>query len=354
MNSTPRTPHATTSRPPAISLRHLSVVALIVLLAMQASTTAARADVGLGTADSFAVLAGQSVTNTGSTTITGDIGVHPGAAADNVTGSGSITLTGTIHDGDGVAEQAKSDLVAAYDDAAGRTPTTILPDLAGEELGPGVYESTGGGAFQISGGGTLTLTGDADDVWIFQSGSALDFTSGSTVELNGADPCNVFWQVTSSATLGTNSTVVGTIMALTSISLLTGAELQGRALARNGSVTMDSNTITNEDCSTSEDDTTTIDLDASEPSNGNGGGGGSSSSSSSSDDDDDSDEDDEVAAAEEGDEATPPVPVQPPTRVDTGAGGAAPPTGQPGLLLLLAAAVVGTAVMLRRRTTNIH
>lgn len=249
------TPGTATRRPPAASLRHLSVIALMVVFAMFASTTTAHADVGLGTADSFALLVGQSVTNTGSTTITGDIGIHPGAAGDNVTGAASITHTGTLHDGDEVAQQAQVDLVSAYDDAAGRPVTeTIVPALDGQDLGPGVYDSTGGGAFLLGVDGTLTLTGGPDDVWIFQSGSTLDFQSGSQVVLDGADPCNVFWQVTSSATLGTDSSVVGTIMALTSISLLTNATLEGRALARNGSVTLDTNTITNEACATPADD----------------------------------------------------------------------------------------------------
>lgn len=249
MTATTCTPDAASRHLPAISLRHLTIITLTVLLAMHVSTTSARADVGLGTADDFAVLAGTTITNTGATTITGDVGLHPGSA---VTGFGSVTLTGDLHVANGVAQQAKADLVTAYNDADGRAVTnTIAPQLAGENLGPGVYESTGGGAFELSSSRTLTLTGDADDVWIFQSGSSLIFNSGSKVVVaGGADPCNVFWQVTSDATLDTNSTVVGTIMALTSIWLRTGATLQGRALARNGEVTMDSNTITNADCVT--------------------------------------------------------------------------------------------------------
>jgi uncharacterized membrane protein YgcG len=345
-----RTPRDIARESPATGLRNITVIALVTLLAMFASTTAAHADVGLGTADSFAVLAGQSVTNTGPTTITGDIGIHPGATdpPDNVSGSGSITLTGTLHDGDAVAEQAKAALVTAYDEAAGRAVTeTIAPELAGEDLGPGVYESDGAGAFQLGSGGTLTLTGGADDVWIFQSGSELLFTSGSQVVLDGADPCNVFWQVTSSATLGTNSSVVGTILALTSISLQTGATLDGRALARNGSVTMDSNTITNEDCTEVGSTTTVIELGEED---GNGGSSSSSSSSSSSGNGDD--DDDTAPVADEGttSEATP---VETPTRVDTGGGGTAPLTTQHGVVLLvLAAAGVGALVTLRRRVTN--
>lgn len=245
------------ARTPTTILRDTLAIGLVALLALFATATTARADVTLGTAESFAVLAGQSITNTGATTITGDIGIHPGAAAagsPNVTGFASVTHDGDLYDADaeGVALKAKEDLVTAYDDAAGRTSTVIAPELAGADLGPGVYSSTGDGAFLLSVDGTLTLRGDADDVWIFQSGSALEFMSGSQVVFEGTgDACNVYWQVTSDAALGTGAKVVGTIMALTSISLATDAELQGRALARNGSVTMDSNTITAAICSTS-------------------------------------------------------------------------------------------------------
>lgn len=267
MTTTARMPDAATRRLPAISLRHLTIITLTVVLAMHVSTTSARADVGLGTADDFAILAGQSVTNTGPTTITGDIGIHPGAAGaglSNVTGAGSITHNGTTHDGDGVAQDAKADLVTAYDDAAGRAVTnTIAPQLDGADLGPGVYESTASGAFELSVGGTLTLTGDANDVWIFQSSSTLVFNSNSEVVLSGgANACNVFWQVGSSATLDSGTDIVGTIMALQDISLVSNAELEGRALARNGSVTMDSNVISNAACVTSSSTSSTSSSDA--------------------------------------------------------------------------------------------
>ena len=237
-------------RTPASMLRDVLTVGLVVLLALFATATTARADVPLSTAESFAVLAGQSVTNTGLTTITGDIGISPGAAAsDNLTDNGTITHDGALYDAEAVALKAQEDLVTAYDDAAGRTPDLIDAELAGADLVPGVYTSTD--PFLLSVDGTLTLRGDADDVWVFQSGSTLTFMSGSTVVFAGdADPCNVFWQVTSSATLGTGASVIGTIMALTSISLETGAELEGRALARNGSVTLDANTITASICAT--------------------------------------------------------------------------------------------------------
>jgi hypothetical protein len=302
-------------------LRDLVVVASVTLLALFTTTSAAHADVLLGDADGFAVLAGQSVTNTGTTTIDGDIGIFPGAGAPNLTDNGTIVLEGTIHDADGVASDAQDSLTIAYLDAESRAVTeTILPELAGQQLGPGVYESTSAGAFQLSAGGTLTLTGDADDVWIFQSSSTLIFSSDSQVVLDGADPCNVFWQVGSSATLGTGTTVVGTIMALTSIALETSAVLEGRALARNGSVTMDSNTITNAPCTVAEEEE---EAPAVTPPV----------------------EEDAVAAPE-------PAPIEPPTRVDTGRGSSAPLTAAQTVLVLLAATGVGSLIVLRRRFTN--
>jgi len=305
-------------------LRDLVVVASVTLLALFTTTSAAHADVLLGDADGFAVLAGQSVTNTGTTTIDGDIGIFPGAGAPNLTDNGTIVLEGTIHDADGVASDAQDSLTIAYLDAESRAVTeTILPELAGQQLGPGVYESTSAGAFQLSAGGTLTLTGDADDVWIFQSSSTLIFSSDSQVVLDGADPCNVFWQVGSSATLGTGTTVVGTIMALTSIALETSAVLEGRALARNGSVTMDSNTITNAPCTVAEEEEEEEEAPAVTPPV----------------------EEDAVAAPE-------PAPIEPPTRVDTGRGSSAPLTAAQTVLVLLAATGVGSLIVLRRRFTN--
>jgi type VI secretion system secreted protein VgrG len=150
---------------------------------------------------------------------------------------------------DPVVAQAKLDLVTAYDDAAGRTPFTTVPtELGGTTLTEGVYRSTSGG---LGITGTLTLDGqdNPDAVWIFQSDSTLITATGSKVELiNGADPCNVFWQVTSSATLGTGSAFVGTVLALTSISATTSATVEGRLLARNGAVTLDTNTFVNDVC----------------------------------------------------------------------------------------------------------
>ncbi|MDQ2933737.1 MAG: ice-binding family protein [Chloroflexota bacterium] len=203
------------------------------------------APVGLGTAAPFAVLAGTpAVTNSGPTTITGDVGIHPAVA---VTGFPPGTVNGTIHMADAVALQAKSDLVTAYNDAAGRTPVTVVAGgtLGGKTLVAGVYKA-GGVALDLT--GTLTLDGqnDPNSVWVFQATSSLITASSSSVKLiNGASPCNVFWQVTSSATLGSGSTFVGTIMALTSITMASGVTVNGRALARNGDVTLINDKITN-------------------------------------------------------------------------------------------------------------
>jgi hypothetical protein len=218
------------------------------------SAAAQEAPVGLGTADTFAVLAGTTVTNTGPSAISGDLGVSPGSA---VVGFPPGTVTdGVIHAADAVALQAQADVTTAYDDAAGRATTdTVTADLAGQTLVSGVYT---GGALGLTGALTLDAQGDPDAVFVFQAASTLTVASTSTVNLiNGADPCNVFWQVGSSATLGTNSDFVGTVLALTSVAAATGATVEGRLLARNGEVTLDDNVITVPVCESAPPDTTT-------------------------------------------------------------------------------------------------
>jgi hypothetical protein len=211
---------------------------LVLMPLGQQAASAAEAPIGLGTAGSFAVLAGSAITNTGPTTIVGDVGLAPGTA---ITGLLPVAVTGTIHATDAVAVKAQSNLTTAYTDASGRSPVSSgLTELGGQTLTPGVYS---GGALSVT--GTLTLSGDADDVFVFQAASTLDLATASDVVLLGdVSACNVFWQVTSSATLGTGSNIVGTVMALTSITAKTGAAVEGRLLARNGAVTLDSNIIT--------------------------------------------------------------------------------------------------------------
>ena len=193
----------------------------------------------------FAVLAGTTVTNTGSTTVAGDVGVSPGTA---ITGFPPGLASGAIHSADSAAAQAQTALTAGYVDAAGRAGgTPVAGDLVGQTLTTGVYTSSS--SLAESGDLTLDAQGNPGAVFIFQIASSLTTGSGSHIVLaNGAKACNVFWQVGSSATLGTNSVFKGNILALTSITITTGVSLEGRALARNGAVTLDTDTITGCTC----------------------------------------------------------------------------------------------------------
>jgi hypothetical protein len=193
----------------------------------------------------FSVLAGAGVTNTGPSSISADIGSFPTPA---ITGLTSLTVGGTNHAADAVTQQAKVDLVTAYDNAAGAGSTsTIAADLGGRTLVPGVYTSAS--SIGLTGVLTLDARGNANAVFVFQAGSTLTTASASRIVLiNGAQSCNVYWQVGSSATLGTGSTFRGSIIALTSITVTTGVTIDGRALARNGAVTLDSDTITTSAC----------------------------------------------------------------------------------------------------------
>ena len=231
----------------AVRVARMSALAIVPIagtLLLAGTAGAAQPPVSLGTADSFAVLAGAGITNTGPTTITGDVGTFP---TKSQTGFGSVTLIGTNHAGDAVTQEAKTDLVTAYNDAAGRTPaTSTAVELGGRTLEAGVYQ---GGTFGLTGTLTLDAKGVTSAQFIFQAASTVIAESNSRVRLlNGARACNVVWKVGSSATFKTGTRFVGDVLALTSITAQTRAAFQGRLLARNGAVTLDTNTISNASC----------------------------------------------------------------------------------------------------------
>ncbi len=244
------------SRVPRLFGRFLVALGATMLVLGTLPAAAAEATVGLGTADSFAVLGGSTVTNTGPSVINGDLGVSPGTAITGFTGPPAGTVNGTIHSADAVAAQAQLDTTTAYNDAAGRTPfTAVATELGGRTLQPGVYRNA---TLGITGTLTLDAAGDPNAVFIFQAAETLiTATDSSVVLINGAQACNVFWQVGSSATLGTRTAFVGTVLALTSVTANTGATVEGRLLARNGAVTLDTNTITASTCAAAAPTTTT-------------------------------------------------------------------------------------------------
>lgn len=256
-----------------------AVIVPLVALTFYFSTTPARVyaattRIDLGTADVFAILAGAAVTGTDTNSVTGNVGLSP-TGGTGITALTCAEVTGTIYDTNGgysgggggstaclttdagVLTTAKNDLSAAYTNAAGRTPSPdIATDLAGVTLTSGVYKSAAG-TFSITGGGTVTLNGegDADAVFIFQMASTLITSTSSRVVLtNGAQECNVYWQVGSSATLGNSSTMVGNVMAYTTITANTGSTVDGRLFAASttditGAVTILNNTtITKKTC----------------------------------------------------------------------------------------------------------
>ncbi|HEY5024704.1 MAG TPA: ice-binding family protein [Acidimicrobiales bacterium] len=230
------------------------ILAGVAVLAPALRADAAQTPVGLGTAGSFAILAGSGITNTNATTVTGDVGTFP---TTSETGTASMTITGTDHAGDAVTQGAKNDLVTGYNTAAGESPRTAVPaDLGGQTLNPGTYNSAS--SLGLTGSLTLNGGGNPNAMFVFQAGSTLITASASSVNLiNGAQACNVFWQVGSSATLGTGSTFRGTILALTSITVTSATTINGRVLARNGAVTLDNDTITRPTCTTSGGTTVT-------------------------------------------------------------------------------------------------
>ncbi len=222
------------------TVKHL----LLSFLFLPLGTVAAYADaidVNLGTASSFAVLAGSTVTNTGPSVVNGDLGVSPGTA---ITGFPPGSVTGTMHAADAVAMQAQTDLGTAYNFAAGESCNTSLTgqDLGGLTLTPGVYCFSS--SAQLTGTLTLNDEGNPNSVFLFLIGSTLTTASDSSVTFANGGAGDVFWNVGSSATLGTTTSFTGNILAVASITLDTGANIQcGRALAENGAVTMDTNNV---------------------------------------------------------------------------------------------------------------
>ena len=227
-----------------MSSRFGSVLASLGAALLFFATSPAAAQISLGTAQSFGVLAGSTVTNTGATTVNGNVGVSPGSA---VSGFGpGVIVGGAIHSNDAVAMQAQNDLTTAYNNIAA-TPCTV--DLTGQNLGgltltPGVYCFSS--SAQLTGALTLDALGNPNALFLFKIGSTLTTATGSSVTVinSGGNSCNkAYWQVGSSATIGTGTSFAGDILALTSITITTGANSSGRALARNGAVTLDTNNI---------------------------------------------------------------------------------------------------------------
>lgn len=222
-------------------------VATPLFVALACASSSAWATPFLGSAQSFAILGASTVTNTGSTTVWGNLGVYAGTS---LTGMGSVSLTGEFQQNDGAAQQAQLDALAAYNVLAGRSVTR---NLTGQDLGtvgtlpPGVYRFDS--SAQLTGTLTLDSVNDPNALFIFQIGTTLTTASGAVVNLlNGGANNGVFWQVGSSATLGTSTVFAGNILADQSITLNTTATiLCGRAIALNAAVTMDTNTVSN-DC----------------------------------------------------------------------------------------------------------
>ena len=236
------------SRP--IHLRRTTRAGIALAIALAAFPAAAgAAPVLLGTASPFAVLAGSTATNTGPSVLNGDLGLAPGSS---ITGFGlPAVVNGATHNTDAVAMQAQADLTTAYNTAASQLSPV---DLTGQDLG-GLTLTAGAYAFstsaQLTGALTLDAAGDPNAQFVFEVGSTLTTASASSiVMINGASPCNVYWQVGSSATLGSTTAFQGTIMALTSVTLNNGASIIGRALARNGAVTLDDNLLDPSGCQT--------------------------------------------------------------------------------------------------------
>ena len=229
----------------------LFTIPILLIFVSTSSTSAAGPTIRPGSTTSFAVLASTTITNTGTTTISGtaggDIGLSPGTS---FTGSASVTTNGTSHITDSSASTAQTDFTTAYNDLGVPAATVLAaPDLAGQTISAGTYK-TAGGTFANSGTLTLDAGNDPNAIFIFQAASTLTTSTSSTMTLiNGAQACHVYWQVGSSATIGVTSTLIGHVYAAVSITAKTGATIKGQLLAHTGAVTLDTNTIVNDNCS---------------------------------------------------------------------------------------------------------
>jgi hypothetical protein len=229
--------------------RNISILSAIALastglLLTVAPTSQAATFVSLGTADSFAVLAGSGITNTAATTLSGDIGTFP---TTTETGFTTLTQTGTNHAGDAITQGAKTDLTTAYNSVAGQTSTSTTGAIAATTLTPGVYNS--GSSMTFGGNVILDAGGNANAVFIFQAASTITTASATNITIiNSGQACNVFYSVGSSATLGTGTHLVGNILAFSSITDDGGAVVNGRLLARNALVTLNNTTVTRATC----------------------------------------------------------------------------------------------------------
>ncbi|MDB4978206.1 MAG: hypothetical protein JWM56_392 [Candidatus Peribacteria bacterium] len=234
--------------------------------------------VNLRSAGDYVLMAGAAITSTSTTTVTGNLGLSPGTA---VTGFGPGVIAGVQHIGDTAAATAQGDLTTAYNDAAGRpADATLGTELGGTTIAPGVYVSASG-TFEITGNVTLDAKGDPNAVFIFQTATTVVTASSSQVILaGGAQACNIFWQAGSSTTIGANSIFKGNILALASVTLNTGASVDGRVLARNGSITMQANTITKASCAAGSSSSSSVSSFASSVSSSSLSSSVSSSSSS--------------------------------------------------------------------------
>ena len=231
----------------------LAAGATVLLMTSHPASAGIVPTVTMGTASNYSVLAATTVTNTNPSVLGESVGLSPGTSIVGFP-PGIVLPPATIAAADAVTLQAQNDLTTAYLDAAGRSVefTQTNPDLVGQTLIPGVYAASAKAPLGLSGQLVLDGQNNPSAVFIFQTDSTLITSTGSTIELiNGASECNVFWQVGSSATLASGSVFVGNILALTSITVESGVVVHGRALARNGAVTLDNDVFNQPSCAPS-------------------------------------------------------------------------------------------------------